>query len=98
MIIALGLLLSAVSWAFLGMTVTNLLSGSLETRTCLTDCVRNYYYLAGASGFVGLLLAALAWLRSGFSGGTFLGLVVIALPFGVFAGIYMVGTLGSLAH
>ena len=98
MLITLAVLLSLASWGFLGLTFSNLLSGYFEDRTCLTDCVKTYYFAASGLGLAGTLLAAFAWLRAGFTGGLFLLLVVLALPFAVAAGIFTVGTLGSMAH
>ncbi|MGD8911940.1 MAG: hypothetical protein PVI97_05245 [Candidatus Thiodiazotropha sp.] len=98
LIITLALLLSAGSWVFLGLTFSNLLSGYFEDRTCLTDCVKTYYFLAGGLGIAGVLLAAIAWVRSGFTGLPFLSLVVTALPFGIVAGIFTIGTLGTAPH
>ncbi|MES9992192.1 MAG: hypothetical protein ABW098_09575 [Candidatus Thiodiazotropha sp.] len=96
--LTLALLLSVASWAFLGLTFTNLLSGYFEERTCLTDCVKTYYFAAGAFGLTGTLLAAFAWIRSGFTGTTFLSLVVTVLPFAIVAGIFTIGTLGTMSH
>lgn len=98
MLVSLALLLSFASWAFLGLTATNLLSGYFEDRTCLTDCVKTYYFAAAGLGFIGILAAGTAWLRSGFSGGLFLALVVTALPFAIVAGIFTIGNLGTLLH
>ena len=94
-LITLALLLSLASWAFLGLTFSNLLSGYFEDRTCLTDCVKTYYFASMGLGFVGTLLAGFAWLRAGFTSLLFLALVVIALPFAVAAGIF---TVGNLVH
>ena len=96
--VTLALMLSVASWAFLGATVTNLLSGYLENRTCLTDCVKGFYFAAGGTGLAGLLLAAIAWIRSGFSGGLFLLLALTAMPFAIVAGIYLIGTLGTMPY
>ncbi|WP_316369437.1 hypothetical protein [Candidatus Thiodiazotropha sp. CDECU1] len=97
-IITLALLVSVGSWAFLGLTFANLLSGYFEERTCLTDCVKTYYFAAGALGLLGAVLAAYAWIRSGFSGWHFLSLVVTALPFSIVTGIFTIGTLGTMSH
>ena len=97
-LVTLAFLLSFASWAFLGLTATNLLSGYFEDRTCLTDCVKTYYFSAAGLGFIGALAAAIAWLRSGFSGGLFLALVITALPFAIVAGIFTIGTLGTFLH
>jgi CHASE2 domain-containing sensor protein len=98
MIVTLALLLSACSWAFLGLTFVNLLSGYFENRTCLTECVKTYYFAAGGIGLASLLLAIVAWFRSGFSGWLFLTLVVTTLPFAIVAGIFTIGTLGTMSH
>ncbi|MES9970281.1 MAG: hypothetical protein ABW092_09620 [Candidatus Thiodiazotropha sp.] len=97
-ITTLALLISVASWAFLGLTFSNLLSGYFEERTCLTDCVKTYYLSAGALGLLGVVLAVFAWVRSGFTGWQFLSLVVTALPFGIVAGIFTIGTLGTMSH
>ncbi|MGD9164322.1 MAG: hypothetical protein PVF13_06135 [Chromatiales bacterium] len=97
-IVTLALLLSLASWSFLGLTFSNLLSGYLETRTCLTDCVKTYYFAAGGFGVVGVILALLALFRSGLTGWLFLTLVFAALPFSIVAGIFTIGTLAPLLH
>lgn len=97
-IITLALLLSFGSWAFLGLTFSNLLSGYFEDRTCLTDCVKTYYFTAGGLGMGGVLLAVIAWIRSGLTAWPFLALVVTALPFAIVAGIFTIGTLGTAPH
>jgi hypothetical protein len=97
-IAALALLLSVGSWAFLGLTFVNLLSGYFENRTCLTDCVKTYYYAAGGFGLAGVLLAAIAWIRSGFASWLFLSLFITTLPFAIVAGIFTIGTLGTMSH
>ncbi len=96
--IPLALLFSLASWVFLGLTFTNLLSGYFDTRTCLTDCVKRYYLAAGGLGLSGLLLATVAWFRSGFTAWPFLTLLVAALPFAIVAGIFTIGTLGNMPH
>lgn len=98
LLIILALLLSFVSWAFLGLTFGNLLSGDFETRSCLTDCVKTYYFAAGGVGLAALLLAGFAWMRSAFSAPAFLALIVSALPFSVVAGIIAIGLLGTPSH
>ena len=95
-LIILAILLSIASWVFLGLTFSNLLSGYFETRTCLTDCVKTYYFAAGGLGLAAILLAGIAWIRSGFTGRTFLALVVSAPPFAIVAGIAIIGILGSM--
>ncbi|MEW8506048.1 MAG: hypothetical protein AB2598_05050 [Candidatus Thiodiazotropha sp.] len=97
-IITLALFLSVGSWVFLGLTFANLLSGYFEQRTCLTDCVKTYYFAAGALGLFGTAAAAFAWLRSGFGSWPFIALVITALPFAIVAGIFSIGTLGSMLH
>jgi hypothetical protein len=97
-LIILAILLSLASWAFLGLTTTNLLSGYFETRTCLTDCVKTYYFAAGGLGLGALVLAGIAWVRSGFTGRPFLGLVAAALPFAIIMGIFTIGTLATISH
>jgi ABC-type Na+ efflux pump permease subunit len=97
-IIVLALLLSVGSWAFLGLTFTHLLSGYFEDRTCLTDCVKTYYFAAAGLGLAGISLAAVAWVRSGFTRWPFFSLIVTALPFAIVAGIFIMGMLGSMPH
>jgi hypothetical protein len=94
----LALLSAVASWAFIGLTFSNLLSGYFETRSCLTDCVKNYYFLAAGFGFAGIALGFLALLRSGISTWPVLILLFTALPFGITAGIFTIGTLGSSVH
>jgi CHASE2 domain-containing sensor protein len=97
-IVTLALLFSVGSWAFLGLTFSNLLSGYFEDRTCLTDCVKTYYFAAGTLGLAGVILAAFAWIRSGFTGWLFVSLVITTLPFAIVAGIFTIGTLGTMSH
>ena len=95
---SLALLLSFGSWFFLGLTFMNLLSGHFDTRTCLTDCVRNYYFLSAGLGLSGLVLAGVPLFRSGFNPWYFLTVILTALPFAFVAGIFTIGTLGPLLH
>ena len=67
----IALISALASWAFLVMTFMNLLSGHFETRTCLTDCVKNYYFLSAALGLIGAGLASFSIIRSGFTIGQF---------------------------
>jgi hypothetical protein len=92
------LLLSIGSWIFLGLTFANLLSGYFEDRTCLTDCVKTYYFAAGGLGLTCVLLASIAWIRSGFSGWLALPFIIAMFPFAVVAGIFTIGTLGTIFH
>jgi hypothetical protein len=94
--VTLALLLSLATWAFLGLTFSNLLSGHFETRTCLTDCVKTYYFAAGGFGLSSVLLALFALFRSGFTIWLFLTLIFAALPFAIVAGIFTIGISGTL--
>lgn len=93
-----GFLLSLAGWALLVLTFVNLLSGSLETRECGTDCVRNYYFGASLLGVIALLAALLTvFPRSTRSLGSVT--LVIALPLVAIAGgIYLIGNYGHLLH
>lgn len=96
LLIALAILFSVASWGFLGLTFSNLLSGYFETRTCLTECVRNYYFAAAGTGLIGVLVGGFALLRSGFTGGLLLILLFTLLPFGIVAGIFVMGNIGPV--
>jgi hypothetical protein len=96
--IILAILFSIASWGFLGLTFTNLLSGYFENRTCLTECVRGYYFAAAGTGLVGFLMAIAALLRSGYTGWLFLVLIFTLLPLGIVAGIFTMGTIGPMIH
>jgi hypothetical protein len=96
--ITLAILFSVASWGFLGLTFTHLLSGYFENRSCLTECVKGYYFAAAGTGLVGVLMAIAALFRSGITGWLFLMLVFTLLPFGIVAGIFTMGTIGSMIH
>jgi hypothetical protein len=97
-LISLAILLSLGSWLFLGLTFDNLLSGYFEDRTCLTDCVKTYYFTAGGLGLGAVLLGAVAWIQSRFSCWHFFALAGAAIPFAIVAGIFTIGTLGTMPH
>jgi hypothetical protein len=97
-IVTLALLLSVGSWVFLGLTFSHLLSGYFESRTCLTDCVKTYYFAAGGLGLAGVMLWAIAWIRYGFTGWLFLSFILTLFPFTIVAGIYTIGTLGAMYY
>jgi hypothetical protein len=98
LVIILAILFSLASWSFLGLTFSNLLSGYFETRTCLTECVRNYYFAAAGTGLIGVLMAVIALLKSGFTGWLLLILIFTLLPFAVVVGIFTMGTIGPMIH
>jgi hypothetical protein len=98
LVIILAILFSLASWGFLGLTFTNLLSGYFENRTCLTECVRNYYFAAAGTGLIGVLMAVTALFRSGFTGGLFLILIFTLLPLAIIVGIFAMGTIGTMIH
>lgn len=50
----LGLLAAIAGWVLMGLTGANVLSGTFEDRTCLTDCVRTYFFSSTAAGLAGL--------------------------------------------
>lgn len=87
-----------VSWAFLGLTFSNLLSGYFETRSCLTDCVKNYYFLSAGFATAGLALALFTLIRSGNTPWLTMILLFTVLPFGIIAGIFTIGVLGTGFH
>jgi|GEM_PF-2815075 len=97
-IISLAILLAVAAWATLGLTFSNLLSGNLEERSCLTDCVKNYYFVSAGTGMVAAALALLALFRARFASWSFLLLIVCGMPFAVVAGIFTIGTLGTMPH
>lgn len=93
-----GFLLSLAGWALLILTFINLLSGSLETRECGTDCVRNYYFGASALGVIALLAALLTvFPRRTRSLGSIT--LLLSLPLVAIAGgVYAIGNYGHLIH
>jgi hypothetical protein len=97
-IISLAILLAVAAWATLGLTFSNLLSGNLEERSCLTDCVKNYYFASAGTGMVAAALALLALIRARFASWSFLLLIFCGMPFAVVAGIFTIGTLGTMPH
>ena len=60
----LGLLTTIAGWILIGLTMANILSGTFEDRTCLTDCVRTYFFYSTAAGLAGLTFGLFA-LRNG---------------------------------
>lgn len=56
----LGLLATTAGWILMGLTGANTLSGTFEDRTCLTDCVRTYFFYSTAAGFAGLTFGLFA--------------------------------------
>jgi hypothetical protein len=94
----IGLLTALASWAFLVMTFQNLLSGHFETRTCLTDCVKNYYFLSAALGLVGAGLASFSIVRSGFTSGQFFSWLLSVSPIAIVAAIFIIGYVGTATH
>lgn len=94
----LAILLALAAWAALGLTFTNLLSGNLETRECQTECVQIYYFAAAGFGILSALLAFVALFRARFSTGSFLTFIFSGIPFAIVAGIFVIGTLGTMPH
>ena len=97
-IVSLAILLGLASWALLGLTFTNLLSGNLEERVCQTDCVRSYYFAAAGVSLVTAVLALITMFRAGFKAGPFLLLVFCGAPFAIIAGIFVIGIFGTMPH
>ncbi|MCG7873743.1 MAG: hypothetical protein N0C81_05315 [Candidatus Thiodiazotropha lotti] len=93
-----ALLSALVSWGFLIMTFVNLLSGYLDTRTCQTDCVSNYYLISAAFGLAAGALATLSVFRSGFSFGQVVSWLFAVSPITIVLAIFLIGYLGTAAH
>ncbi|MCG8486878.1 MAG: hypothetical protein MI756_05355 [Chromatiales bacterium] len=93
-----ALLLALASWGFLVMTFVNLLSGHFDTRTCLTECVRNYYFISAALGLAASLLATVSVIRSGFTLGQVFSWLFAVSPIAIVLGIFIIGYLGTAAH
>ena len=91
-----ALLLSLVGWFLINLTTINLLSGSLETRTCGTECVRGYFLSATGLGVIAVLGSIAALLSDGTRR---LGLIaaVFAFPLvALVAGLFLIGNFGHL--
>lgn len=58
-----ALLLTITGWIFTALTVTNMLSGHFDDRTCQTDCVQMLFFSAVASGVAGLVLSGISLSR-----------------------------------
>lgn len=93
-----ALLLAVVAYVFLVLTFMNLLSGSLEERSCASDCVKNYYLIAAGTGLLGFLAALGAFFSSGFRGVGLFALVVAFPPAAVVTGLFVIGNYGDLLH
>ncbi len=94
----LAVLIGIAAWALLIMTFANLLSGYMDERVCQTDCVRNYYMLAGVAGLVATLLGFFALFSPASRKAGFWSLVVAFPAFAVVAGIFVIGNFGHLIH
>ncbi|MEW8324718.1 MAG: hypothetical protein AB2606_18900 [Candidatus Thiodiazotropha taylori] len=93
-----ALLSALASWGFLILTFVNLLSGFLDTRTCQTDCVRNYYFISAAFGLAASALATFSVFRSDFTAGQVLSWLFAISPVTIVLTIFLVGYLGTAAH
>ena len=93
-----ALLASVAGWALLVLTFMTLLSGPLETRTCGTECVKQYYF--GATGLgVAALLAALFALFPAHSRKLGAFSFVVAFPLvAIVAALFVIGEYGHLLH
>ena len=94
----LALLGAIASWVLLVMTFTNLLSGYMDERSCQTDCVKNYYFLAAGIGLVASLLALFAVVKKETRVFGSVALLAAAPPFAITAGIAVIGIFGSMLH
>ncbi|MEJ2613037.1 MAG: hypothetical protein P8179_24030 [Candidatus Thiodiazotropha sp.] len=93
-----ALLSALASWGFLIMTFISLLSGYFETRTCLTDCVRNYYIISALLGLAAIVLASISVIRSGFTLRQGMSWLFAVSPIAIIGGIFIIGYLGAAAH
>ena len=94
----LAFLIGIAAWVLLLLTFTNLLSGYMDERVCQTECVKNYYLLAGVAGLGSTLLGFFALFSSRSRGAGLLSLVVAFPAFAVVAGIFVIGNFGHLVH
>ncbi len=93
-----AILISLGGWVLLLLTFVNMLSGSLETRECSSECVQGYYFGATALGVIGVL-AAFAALFSDSSRRLGFFSLILALPLvGIAVGIFLIGNFGHLIH
>jgi hypothetical protein len=93
-----ALLASAAGWVLLVLTFMTLLSGSLETRSCGTECVKQYYFGATGLGVAALLAAVLALFPAGSRKlGAFS--FVIAFPLvAITIALFVIGEYGHLLY
>ncbi len=92
------LLLALASWGFLLMTFVNLLSGHFDTRTCLTECVRNYYFISAAFGLAATVFATVSVIRSGFTLGQVASWLFAVSPIAIVLTVFIIGYLGTALH
>lgn len=88
-------LLGISGWVLAGLAANHMLSGSLEERTCRTECVQALFFSALAIGVAALVLGLMSVLKSQnqIPGGLAL---LLALPLcAVLGGIVVIGVLAS---
>lgn len=60
----IALLVTLVAAVFTFLMGFNMLSGPFEGRTCLTECVQLYYYIAMGAAILGLILSFLSFRKA----------------------------------
>lgn len=94
----LAFLLGIAAWVLLLMTFTNLLSGYMDTRSCQTECVKNYYLLSGVAALVATLMAFFALFPAASRRFAAWSLAVAFPALAIVAGIFLIGNFGHLLH
>ena len=92
MIFPLSIVLSLAGWLFISLTATNILSGPFEGRTCLTDCVKTYFFSAiglGVAGFIAALIAV--WKSKDMT--SYIALAISGALCMIFATLFVIGNL-----
>ena len=94
----LAFLLGIAAWVLLLLTFTNLLSGYLDTRSCQSECVRNYYMLSAAAALAATVLAFFGLFSAASRRFATWSLVVAFPVLAIVAGIFLIGNFGHLLH
>lgn len=85
----LGLLVGLAAWGYAALMGVNLLSGSMEARTCKTECIQSYFFISGGLAFIALLLGGMSLRTKSFFSiaATLLGLGLL----GIYGFLYIAG-------
>lgn len=93
-IATLSLVLGLIAWVLMALTITNLLSGSLEARSCQTACVQSYFFSAAAAGYAAFLMGLVATFKEHTRVPGFAALVLVAPLCAIIAGLFLIGNFG----